>query len=205
LIGRFHDRREADDSIPFPLRPVEHGIVVVEQRQAEDGLIGLLWRGALRNLEDGLAGGGIIGLPIGRWRAGEPNGFAIAAGEDEVNPGPFGQIEEGRGDAVVRSGGLADHAEELGVEAFEGLHDGLEDVVGGEEGACAAVNDRIGIGLRFIFGLEGRGLDGGTAVDLYGYKIGIVIHIMQDVYVDEITGIEIGLPFAAAEDEDAVI
>ena len=147
------DRRKADHSISLPLRPVEYGVIVVEQRQAEDGLIGLFGRGALRDLEDGLAGGGVVGLPIRRRRAGEPNGFAIGAGEDEVDAGPFGQIEEGRGDAVIRSGGLADHADELGVEAFEGFHDGLEDVVSGEEGACAGVDNRIGIGLGFVLGL----------------------------------------------------
>ena len=152
-LGRLNDRRKTNHSIALPLRAVEHGVIVVEQRKPEDGLIGLLWRGALGDLEDGLAGGRIVGLPIGGGRAGKPNGFAVAASEDEVDAGPFGEIKKRCGDAIICGGGLADHADELGVEAFEGLHDRLEDIISGEEGAGAAVNDRIGIGLGFILWL----------------------------------------------------
>ena len=90
---RLHDRREADDPIPLTLRAVEDGVIVVEEGQAENGLVGLVGRGALGDLEDGLAGGGVVGLPIGGRRTGEANGFAIGSSEDEADPRPFGQIE----------------------------------------------------------------------------------------------------------------
>ena len=104
FLRRFCDRREADHPIPFPLRAVEHGVIVIEQRQTEDGLIGLFGGRALRDLEDGLPRGGVVGLPIGGRRTGELDGFAIGPCEDEVDAGPFGQIGGGGGDAVVGSG-----------------------------------------------------------------------------------------------------
>ena len=93
ILFYMFDRRKANHPIALPLRAVEHSIIVIKQRQAEDGLIGLVRCRAFRDLEDGLARGGIIGLPIGRRGAGEPNGFAVGAGEDEVDAGPLGQIE----------------------------------------------------------------------------------------------------------------
>ena len=91
--NRLRNRRKANHSITLPLRAIEHCIIIIKQRQAENRLIGLPGCRALRNLEDGLTGGGVVGLPIGGRRAGELDGFAVGAGEDEVDAGPFGQIE----------------------------------------------------------------------------------------------------------------
>jgi hypothetical protein len=91
--NRLRNRRKANHSITLPLRAIEHGVIVVEERQAENRLIGLFGCRTLRDLEDGLTGGWVVGLPIGGRCAGEFDGFAIGAGEDEVNAGPFGQIE----------------------------------------------------------------------------------------------------------------
>src|SRR5271166_3604193 len=70
-------------------RSVKHGVVVVHQRQPEDGLVCRIERPA--DLEGRLTGTRKIQLPICLRRAGELDVLAVLAGQREIDIRPLGQ------------------------------------------------------------------------------------------------------------------
>ena len=122
------DGRKPDDTVRIQ-RTVEDTIVIVHQRQAEDGLVHCVQRAA--DLEAGLPGGGEIGLPVGLRRADKPDILALLTGQNEIDIWPRGEIQGAccNGFAgIAQLIGLLDKLYEFGIQFLQGGKDGFEHI-----------------------------------------------------------------------------